>query len=78
MEPLRSQLQPQELSGLPGPTMFKTERNEHEVRCGMCGRISYVNDDVFEGIRMAVDSGLDYPFSCEICEKEYDELVYEG
>ena len=34
----------QELS-TQGPTVFKTERNQHEVRCGTCGRIIYVEEE---------------------------------
>ena len=61
-----------------GPTSFMTERNEHEVRCGMCSRLMYVDESAFEYASDALKSGLDNPFRCEICEEEYDELAYEG
>jgi hypothetical protein len=61
-----------------GPTTFMTERNEHEVRCGMCARPVYVDDETFRLGSEAVESGLDNPYRCEICEVEYDDLVYEG
>ena len=67
----------QELS-TQGPTVFKTERNQHEVRCGMCGRIIYVEEDTFNFVSDAIEAGLDNPFRCALCKVEYDDLVYEG
>jgi hypothetical protein len=61
-----------------GPTSFMTERNEHEVRCGMCARSVYVNEETYGFVKEAMDSGLDNPFRCEVCAEEYDDLVYEG
>lgn len=67
----------QELS-TQGPTIFKTERNLHEVRCGMCGRIIYVEEETFNFVSEAIKAGLDNPFRCALCKVEYDDLVYEG
>jgi hypothetical protein len=61
-----------------GPTVFKTERNEHEVRCGMCGRIIYIDEETFSFVSDAISAGLDDPFRCELCKEEYDDLAYEG
>ena len=61
-----------------GPTVFKTERNQHEVRCGMCGRIIYVAEETFGFVSEAINAGLDDPFRCELCKEEYDDLAYEG
>lgn len=61
-----------------GPTVFKTERNQHEVRCGMCGRIIYVEEETFNFVSDAIEAGLDNPFRCVLCKEEYDDLVYEG
>jgi hypothetical protein len=55
-----------------------TEQNEHEVRCGMCAREIYVDEETFRSASEAIDSGLDSPFRCEICAEEYDDLSYEG
>ena len=67
----------QELS-TQGPTVFKTERNQHEVRCGMCGRTIYVEEETFSFVSDAIEAGLDNPFRCALCKVEYDDLVYEG
>ena len=66
--------------GLPtyGPTMFKTERNQREAHCGMCGKVIYVEEAQFDFVSEAIKSGLDDPFRCSRCKEEYDDLVYDG
>ena len=61
-----------------GPTSFLTERNDHEVRCGMCARNVFVDEDTYRFASDAINSGLDNPFRCEVCSEEYDDLAYEG
>ncbi|MGH9882573.1 MAG: hypothetical protein ACRD6N_14140 [Pyrinomonadaceae bacterium] len=74
---LRSQIDPDKGTAT-GPTSFMTERNEHEVRCGMCARAVYVDEETYRFVSEAVESGLDNPFRCEVCAEEYDDLAYEG
>jgi hypothetical protein len=57
---------------LTGPTTFMTERNEHEVRCGMCARPVYVDDETY---RKGNESGEDDPYRCEICAEEYADVA---
>ena len=59
-------------------TTIMTDENQHEVRCGMCAREIYVDDDAYRFYSEALLSGLDNPFRCEVCSEEYDDLVYEG
>lgn len=61
-----------------GPTAFKTERNTHEVHCGMCGATIYVDQGIYTFAQEGIQAGLDNPFKCENCEREYDDLSYEG
>ena len=61
-----------------GATAFPTDTNLHEVRCGMCAKELYVDDDGYRLYMEAMNSGLDNPFRCEVCNEEYDDLVYEG
>lgn len=61
-----------------GPTFFKTDRNQQEVRCGMCGTIIYVDAETFNFVNEAINAGLDDPFRCQLCKEEYDDLAYEG
>ena len=77
MTTLMSDINPNEQTAH-GPTSFMTERNEHEVRCAMCARTVYVDEETFDFANKAIQSGLDNPFRCEICAEEYDDLVYEG
>ena len=58
MNALRSYLDPGPQSGPPGPTLFMTQRNQHEVRCGMCGRITYIDDELFDFVSEAISAGL--------------------
>jgi hypothetical protein len=78
MTNLRSHIDPNQTSGFPESTAFKTDRNQHEVRCGMCGETFYVDEDVYAFAKEGMETGLDNPFKCETCEREYDELSYEG
>lgn len=77
MTTLRSYIDPDQQTPT-GPTSFMTDRNEHEVRCGMCARTTYVDEETFRFTSEAIESGLDNPFRCEACEEEYDDLAYEG
>jgi hypothetical protein len=55
-----------------------TDETQHEVRCGMCARELYVDEDAYRYYSEALLSGLDNPFRCEVCSEEYDDLAYEG
>jgi hypothetical protein len=77
MPTLRSYIDPDQQTET-RPTSFKTEWNEHEVRCGMCAREFSIDEETFRSMSEAIESGLDNPFRCEICAEEYDDLAYEG
>ena len=77
MTTLRSYIDPDQQTAT-GPTSFPTERNEHEVRCGMCARPVFVDEETYLFTSDAIKSGLDNPFRCEVCAEEYDDLAYEG
>ena len=55
-----------------------TDENQHEVRCGMCAKELFVDEDGYRLYMEAINSGLDNPFRCEVCNEEYDDLAYEG
>ena len=60
------------------PASIMTDDTQHEVRCGMCARELYVDDEGYRLYMEAMNSGLDNPFRCELCNEEYDDLAYEG
>lgn len=68
----------QPISKTPESTVLETDRNRHEVHCGMCGKVTYVQEDTFAFVSDAIKAGLDAPFRCERCKDEYDDLAYEG
>ena len=47
-----------------------TDDNQHEVRCGMCARELYVDEDAYQFYTEVLVSGLDNPFRCEVCSEE--------
>ncbi len=63
---------------IPAAAAVMTDETQHEVRCGMCARELYVDDEGYRLYMEAINSGLDNPFRCEICAEEYDDLAYEG
>ena len=77
MTTLRSYIDPEQPSATTEPTFFKTERNQQEVRCELCGRIEYVDEETFRSVSEAILASLDNPFHCEICEQEVDELAFD-
>lgn len=77
MTTLRSHIDPDQEAPT-GATSFRTRQNVHEVRCGMCARTVYVDEDTFIFASDAIDAVLDNPFRCDVCSEEYDDLAYEG
>jgi hypothetical protein len=47
-----------------------TDENQHEVRCGMCAREIYVDEDGYQFYNDALLSGSENLFRCEICSDE--------
>lgn len=75
MPTLRSHIdQNEQLS--PGVTPFPTDTNLHEVRCGMCARELYVDDEGYRSYMETMTSGLENPFRCDSCNEEYDDRSY--
>jgi hypothetical protein len=57
---------------LPIPaTSVMTDENQYEVRCGMCAREIYVDEDAHRVYSEALLSGSENPFRCEVCSEEY-------
>jgi hypothetical protein len=75
MTRLRSYLDPDQHSAT-GPTPFMTDRNDHEVRCGICSRPLFVDGEALQLANEAMTPDSDYPFRCEVCTEEY-ERAYE-
>lgn len=71
MTTLLCYLDPDRIDGH-GPTVFMTERNQHQVHCGTCGTITYVDTDTFAVGSAVMRVGLDSPFRCEICKEQSD------
>lgn len=57
-------------TGVVAAPSIMTDDDQHEVRCGMCARELYVDDIGYRLYMDAIDSGLDNPFRCEVCNEE--------
>jgi hypothetical protein len=77
MTTLRSHIDQNQQAPITATSMM-TDDKQHEVRCGMCARELYVDEDAYRYYSEALISGLDNPFRCEVCSEEYDDLAYEG
>ena len=52
--------------------------NQYEVRCGMCAKELYVDEEGYRLYMDAIIPGLDNSFRCEVCNEEYYDLAYKG
>ena len=77
MTTLRSHIDQNQQTPITAPSIM-TDDKQHEVRCGMCARELYVDEDTYRYYSEALVSGLDNPFRCEVCSEEYDDLAFEG
>jgi hypothetical protein len=77
MTTLRPYIEQNQQVPIPAASVM-TDENQHEVRCGMCARELYVDEESYRLYTEALISGLDNPFRCEVCTEEYDDLAYEG
>jgi hypothetical protein len=56
------------------PTKFQTKLNKHEMRCGVCDELFYVDESIYDRVRRAVEfDPTDNPFRCDDCEEEYEQ-----
>ena len=76
MTNLRSHIDPDQNAAATNPTPFKTEKNEYEVRCSICGEAFFVSESVYSFAKEGIEEGLDNPFKCDDCEEQYDTLSY--
>jgi hypothetical protein len=77
MSTVRSYIDQTQQRPVAAPSIM-TDDTQHEVRCGMCAKELYVDDEGYRLYMDAITSGLDNPFRCEVCREEYDDLAYEG
>lgn len=76
MTTLRSYIDQNQQTFIPAASVM-TDDNQHEVRCGMCARELYVDEETYRSFTEAMNSGLENPFRfrCEVCAEEYDDLA---
>lgn len=57
-------------------TQSKNEQNQFQIECAECGGHYFVDRQKYARLSRAVAEGLDNPFVCEDCERDYDELAF--
>ncbi len=58
------------------PTRFRTEKNKHELFCGNCGEVVFVDDMIFDEVKGMLEKTMENPFVCEDCIEEYEDLAH--
>lgn len=58
-------------------TDYITGRNKFEINCGICNMTLYTDKETSERIYRSIEQGLDNPFLCNDCEREFEDLAYE-
>jgi hypothetical protein len=59
-------------------TSFPSGDHQFPMICSMCDRTVYVSKEFSEKITRAIKEGLDNPYVCEECEREFGELEHLG
>jgi len=60
-----------------GMTRVKTEQNQFPMKCGTCFEDYFVDNVTFENVTRAIKTGIDNPFECDDCQRDYDEAASE-
>lgn len=55
----------------------RTESHSQEIRCSVCGKLYFVDDDTFKRLEELIKYDLDNQFLCDECEHEYQDAAFE-
>lgn len=56
-------------------TDIKTTVNSQAINCSICNRTLYTDRLTFDKFGLAMEEGLDNPFTCDNCVAEFEELT---
>ena len=59
-------------------TDFKTDQNQYEINCSVCNKIFYADRETSDEIYRKLEEGLDNPFLCNHCTRDFEESAYEN
>lgn len=78
MDRLREELNPEETPhAVEGPTKYRTEKNQYNLRCAMCGELFYVDKQTLQKAESSLEGDpSEIAFYCDDCEEEYQEEAY--
>jgi hypothetical protein len=70
MPQLREEIDADITSEKPRVTEFKTAQTGHELLCGSCGTIFYVDDVTHENFKRALAFDSAHEFCCDTCSED--------
>jgi hypothetical protein len=56
-------------------TYYRNGQNKYEINCGLCNKTLYTDKETSERIYRSIEQGLDNPFLCNECEREFEDLA---
>ena len=56
---------------------IQTENQQQEIRCSVCGKLYYVDEETFRELERQIKYDLDNQFLCDECEREYQDAAFE-
>lgn len=74
---LREEIDGDRIENYVGVTDFRTDQNRNEINCRECNKTFYADAETSDGIYRAMEQGLDNPFLCDDCQREYEETAYQ-
>ncbi len=76
MERIRAYYEGDIENKLGSPTKYKTDENQNELFCSICGQKVFVNELIFKDVTKIIEKTSENPFLCESCIDEYEDLAH--
>ena len=77
IERIRSEYDNDYPNQLHQPNSFKSKNEPHEIRCSICGKPYFADDETFKNLEKMMKYDLDNQFLCDDCEHEYQDAIFE-
>ena len=74
---LKEEIDGDRIENYVGVTDFRTDQNSNEINCRECNKTFYADSETSDGIYRSIEQGLESPFLCDDCQRDYEETAYE-
>ena len=75
IEALRSEYDDEYLNRLQRTMPHQTPKNQQKIRCSVCGKFYFVDEEIFEQLVKLMKYDLDNQVLCIDCDREYQNAV---